>query len=172
VENLRVTKYNDNTIIDQITSNATWQGLSSGAWCWYNNDSGNNIPYGKLYNYYAVTTAKLCPTGWTIPTDAKWTIMTDYLGGSDIAGGKMKEAGLTHWNSPNPRATNESGFTGLPSGYRGGSSSGAGMFGYWWSSTEYNSDNAWIRYQDYLLGEVFRFEANKPNGMSVRCLRD
>ncbi|MBK8505294.1 MAG: fibrobacter succinogenes major paralogous domain-containing protein [Saprospiraceae bacterium] len=93
VENLRVTKYNDNTAIDQITNNATWSGLSTAAWCWYDNDNSYEVPYGKLYNWYAVNSTKLCPTGWHVPSDAEWTTMTDHLGGSSTAGGKMKRAG-------------------------------------------------------------------------------
>jgi len=174
VENLRVTKYNDNTVIDQITSNTIWSGLTTGAWCWYDNDNSNDNPYGKLYNWYAVNTNKLCPTDWHVPSDTEWTMLTDYLGGTSIAGGKMKETGTTHWISPNTGATNESGFTGLPGGRRNtnGGFLFIGNYGYWWSKSESSSSDAWYRYLDYLDGSVFRFNFDKRYGFSVRCVRD
>ncbi|MBK8504187.1 MAG: fibrobacter succinogenes major paralogous domain-containing protein [Saprospiraceae bacterium] len=173
-ENLKVTRYNDETLIPLVTDNTDWNNLTTPGHTWYNN-GGEEPRHGALYNYYVVAdsnTLNVCPTGWHVPSDLDWTTLTDYLGGSDVAGGKMKEAGLAHWISPNSEATNESGFSGLPSGYLGGDYDGIGMFTYWWSSTEYIPDNAWIRYQDYLVGEIFRFQANKYHGMSVRCLKD
>ncbi|MCB0685265.1 MAG: fibrobacter succinogenes major paralogous domain-containing protein [Saprospiraceae bacterium] len=174
VENLRVTKYRDNTIIDQITNNTTWEALSTGAWCWYTNDSNYDRPYGKLYNWYAVNTGRLCPSGWHVPTDAEWTNLTDFLGGLDIAGGKMKEAGTTHWISPNTGATNESGFTGHPGGFRHfvGSFNSLGGFGYWWSRTESSSSYATQRSLSYIDGSIIRFNNDKRLGHSVRCLKD
>ncbi|MCB0685264.1 MAG: fibrobacter succinogenes major paralogous domain-containing protein [Saprospiraceae bacterium] len=173
-ENFRVTQYNDKTVIDQITNNTTWEGLSTGAWCWYTNDSNYDRPYGKLYNWYAVNTGKLCPSGWHVPTDAEWTNLTDFLGGLDIAGGKMKEAGTTHWISPNTGATNESGFTGLPGGGRGTSGSffDLGDFGLWWSSTESSSSNAWYRSVYYGNIDVGRLGDGKRLGFSVRCVKN
>ena len=117
-ENLRVTTYNDNTLIDQITSAAIWAGLTSGAWCWYDNKSAYDAIYGKLYNWYAVNTEKLCPDGWHVPNEAMLTNLANYLGGFDFAGGKMKTTGTTYWTTPNTEASNESGFCGLPGGYR------------------------------------------------------
>ena len=119
VENLRTTRYNDGTAIPLVTGNTAWGSLTTPGYCWYNNDQATyGSTYGALYNWYAVNRGKLCPTGWHVATDAEWTQLTDYLGGVWVAGGKMKEAGLSHWESPNEGATNSSGFTALPGGHR------------------------------------------------------
>jgi uncharacterized protein (TIGR02145 family) len=115
-----------------------------------------------------------------VPTDAEWTALTDYLGGEAVAGGKMKsvgtiEEGIGLWYAPNIDATNESGFTGLPGGFRDSNLSefyGEGTNGIWWSSTEYDSNFAWYRYLNYLNGNATRDDTNKEAGFSVRCLRD
>lgn len=138
-ENLRTTKYKDNTAIPLVTDNTAWTNLSTPGYCWYNNDAATNkSTYGALYNWYTVNTGKLCPTGWHVPTDAEWSTLTTCLGGVGVAGGKLKEAGTSHWMSPNVGATNETGFTALPSGYRyaGGTFEYNGLGGWWWSSTE------------------------------------
>ena len=145
-ENLKVTHYNNGDEIPNIEDNAAWTGLSNGAYCNYQNDNDFVDTYGRLYNWFAVDDGReICPTGWHIATDAEWTILSDYLGGRHIAGGKLKEAGTTHWASPNTGATNSSGFTGLPSGMR---SSVDGIFGYqtegcgFWSNTQVNATEA------------------------------
>jgi uncharacterized protein (TIGR02145 family) len=178
-ENLKVTKYNDGTTIPNITDNTQWQNNTTGAWSYYNNDEANNAKYGKLYNWYAVSKTSngnknVCPTGWHVPTDAEWTVLTDYLGGESVAGGKMKEVGTTNWNSPNTSATNTSLFTGLPGGNRNviGIYSTIGNSGDWWSSPESNANGAWNRDLNYDNGNAFRYNFNKKNGLSVRCLRD
>ena len=147
-ENLRTTHYNDGTLIPNVTDNTAWSGLSSGARAYYANDSTQyDSVYGALYNWYAVETGNLCPTGWHVPTDEDWTTLTDTLGGEVIAGGKLKEKDTVHWNSPNIDATDEVGFTGLPGGLRSDSGSFFGIRGggYWWSATPVNSDNSWYR---------------------------
>ena len=178
-ENLKVTKYNDGTAIPNITDNTQWSNLTTGAWSYYNNDVANNAKYGKLYNWYAVSPTtngnkNVCPTGWHVPTDAEWTVLTNYLGGETVAGGKMKEVGTTSWNSPNIDATNTSLFTGLPGGYRDGSGNygNVGGIGDWWSSTEYDTYFAWARYLGYSDGDAYRDNYDKRDGFSVRCLRD
>ena len=176
VENLRTTKYNDSIGILNVTDDIQWSELDisqTGAWCYYNNDGDYNTPYGKLYNWYAVATGKLCPTGWNVPSDAEWTTLTDYLGGIGIAGGKIKETGTTHWNIPNTGATNESGFAGLPGGVRkfDGIFFDFSYFGHWWSSTGSGS-NAWYRLTSYNDDNVVRNSNNKRRGRSVRCVRD
>ena len=177
-ENLKVSKYNDGTTIPNIIDNTQWQNDTSGAWSYYNNDVANNTKYGKLYNWYAVSKTtngnkNVCPTGWHVPTDAEWTVLTDYLGGSIVAGGKMKEVGTASWNSPNTDATNTSLFTGLPGGYRysKGVCDYIGSVGGWWSSTEYDTSNAWNRGLSSYNGSAYRGYI-KTNGLSVRCLRD
>ena len=120
-ENLRVTRLNDNTPIQLVTSNSSWASMTTPAYCWYNNDeAANKNIYGGLYNWYAVNTGKLCPSGWHVPSHQEFTVLRDYLGGATAAGGKLKEVGLTHWKSPNTGATDSSGFTAVPSGTRTG----------------------------------------------------
>ena len=152
-----------------------WSALTSGAWADYNNDSQNGSTYGKLYNWHAVASVnKLCPTGWHVPTDAEWTTLSNTLGGSSVAGGKMKSTNT--WQSPNTNATNESGFSGLTGGLRlvNGTSSSILLYGQWWSSTEnsISSNNAWYRWLYFGFGDVARTDADKKHGLSVRCLRD
>ena len=178
-ENLKVSKYNDGTAIPNITDTTQWQNNTTGAWVYYNNDAANNTKYGKLYNWYAVSKTtndnkNVCPTGWHVPTDAEWTVLTDYLGGTTVAGGKMKAVDTTSWYSPNTDATNTSLFTGLPGGYRYdiGYYYYVGDNGYWWSSSENNTTIAWSRYLFRFLGIASRYYTNKNYGLSVRCLRD
>jgi uncharacterized protein (TIGR02145 family) len=113
----------------------------------------------------------ICPAGWHIPTDTEWSTLTDYLGGEDFAGGKMKESGTVHWNEPNVGATNESGFTALPGGFYGGGYSYLGSVGYWWSCTQINSA-AFTRQLYYSNVFVYRNDQEWYRGLSVRCLRD
>ena len=178
-ENLKVSKYSDGTTIPNITDITQWQNNTTGAWVYYNNDEENNTKYGKLYNWYVVSKTtngnkNVCPTGWHVPTDAEWTVLTDYLGGNSVAGGKMKEMETTNWTSPNTNATNTSLFTGLPGGYRYyvGSYRNIGDFGNWWSSSEIDTYSAWARNLSATNGVASRGYINKGNGVSVRCLRD
>ena len=175
-ENLRVTKYNDGTTIPLVTDATAWGNLTTAGYCWHNDDMNTyGTTYGALYNWYTVNTAKLCPTGWHVPSDTAWTTLETYLGGSSVAaGGKLKETGTTHWLSPNTGATNSSGFTALPGGYRFnyGTYDSIGNFGLWWSSTEDFAGYAWNRYLYYSYSNVVRYGSNKSYGFSVRCGRD
>ncbi|NDA64776.1 MAG: hypothetical protein EBX50_22530, partial [Chitinophagia bacterium] len=141
---------------------------------WYNNDSATYAcPYGRLYNWYAVTSSNnVCPTGWHVPSDAEWTTLTNFLGGENVAGGKMKSMGPQYWAEPN--ADNSSGFSGLPGGLRddGGSFGGGGDVGGWWSSTEGDTGSAWARALNYSNGLAGRDSLNKAYGLSVRCIKD
>ncbi len=161
------------------TSNQTNNGTIE-KYC-NNNTELKCTTYGGLYQWneimgYTTTPGVqgICPDGWHLPTDAEWTALTTYLGGEGVAGGKMKETGTTHWNSPNTGATNSSGFTGLPGGYRGlyGAFTNIGDYGYFWSSSEYSTPDAWNRFLGYYSAWVYRGYYNKGNGYSVRCLRD
>jgi len=175
VENLKTTKYNDGTAIPLVTDITAWINLTTPGYCWYNNDDTKyKTPYGALYNRYAVNTGKLCPTGWHIPTDAEWTKLTTYLGGDSVAGGKLKETGTTHWQSPNPGATNVTGFTALPGGYRDydGVFGNFGYYGYWWNSTEDNTYYTWFRVLSSSSSIVIRNFDNQGRGYSVRCVRN
>jgi uncharacterized protein (TIGR02145 family) len=175
VENLKTTKYNDGTPIPLVTDNAEWEALNTPGYCWYDNDAATyKNPYGALYNWYAVNTGKLCPTGWHVPTDAEWKTFTDYLGGEDVAGGKLKEIGTTHWDSPNTGATNETGFTGLPGGmrYDNGPFVDFGSTGRWWSATECGASCAFVWCLDYSEGGLLRYFSFNEWGFSVRCIKN
>lgn len=141
------------------------------SWC-YDNNAANCDVYGRLYDWNAAVIG--CPTGWHLPTDAEWTELVNFLGGADVAGGKLKEAGMAHWLGPNTGATNESGFTGLPGGLRGTSGlfEGLSSYGYWWSATPSDADHAYYRVLDFFFPEVARAEYLKGFGYSVRCVRD
>jgi uncharacterized protein (TIGR02145 family) len=172
VENLKITKYRNGDAIPNVTDSTAWYHLTTGAYCNYNNDINNATTYGRLYNWYTVNDSrKIAPTGWHVPTDAEWTTLTDYLGN---AGGKLKETGTAHWNSPNTGATNETGFTALPGGYRiyNGTFRSIGNYGNWWSSTENTTDYAWSRDMGCSHSYVYRTSFIKIPGYSVRCVRD
>ena len=184
-ENLRVSRYNDGTLISVVTSG--WGALTTGGRSWYDNDStAYENPYGNLYNWYAAAgiitpdgtpTNNICPSGWHVPTDAEWTILTDILGGLNVAGGKMKSTGTTYWSSESAGTDNSSGFSALPGGYRGSDDSFSSIrdFAFFWSATE-NFNFAWIRILYNLTGSVVRanyfYNGLKSVGASVRCLRD
>jgi uncharacterized protein (TIGR02145 family) len=173
-ENLRVTHYRNGDAIPNVTDNSAWAALSDGAYCWYINSVYINAKYGLLYNWYAVDDPRgLCPAGWHEPSDDEWTILTTYLGGDTVAGGKMKSVSAL-WADPNEDATNNSGFSGLPGGCRisDGSFYDVGNFGYWWTSTEYDYSFAYTRYLHYNFPEVYPNNYVKRFGLSVRCLRD
>lgn len=174
-ENLKVTKYRDGSLIPIVADMTSWSGLSSGAYCWINNDPVTYFnTYGALYNGYTMDDNNLCPTGWHVPTDADWTILTDFLGGLDVAGGKLKEVDTTHWENPNTGATNEFGFTALPSGSRSnyGGFHDFGRYGYWWSSSEVITIVASHRGLQYDGSDVLVGDNDKRFGFSVRCLKD
>ncbi len=172
-ENLRTTRYKDKLNFSYISDNTAWSGLTSSAYCWLDNDeTTNKNKYGGLYNWHAVTTRRLCPAKWHIPSDEEWTTLTTFLGGQDIAGGKLKETGTSHWISPNTGATNETGFTSLPGGYRPSDFQKAGEAGYWWTATEASASKAYYRMMENSGTIVSRLDAAKTYGYSVRCLRD
>ena len=181
-ENLDVMTYRNGDVIPQVTDATAWAGLTTGAWCYYNNDPLNGAIYGKLYNWYAVNDPRgLAPQGWHIPTDAEWTTLGTLLGVTDglgynwvDAGGKMKTPGITRWTTPNTSATNESGFAGLPGGYRyaHGPFNKVSEFGFWWSATETSADRASVRLISYNNSTLWNFYLEKQYGYSVRCLRD
>ena len=174
IENLKVTRYKDGTVIDQITNQLTWSGLTTGAWCWYDNDHTYDSLYGKLYNWYAVNSGMLCPTGWHIPSEGEWIFLGEYLGGQALAGVKIKEIGVSNWKSPNTGATNESGFTGVPGGRRssGGPFNLISDYAFWWSRTVESTSNAIYAYIIFIDTALYRSDIDKTYGLSVRCLKD
>ena len=184
-KNLDVTTYRDGTPIPQVTDPTAWANLTTGAWCYYNNDPANGAIYGKLYNWYAVagihdndpnTPNKiLAPLGWHVPTDGEWTTLTTFLGGLDVAGQQMKEIGNLHWVNSNTIGTNFSGFTGLPGGLRAGQDGtffAFGSHGHWWSSSAYDAANAWYRVLSYNYAYGIRGSDRKGHGMSMRLVKD
>lgn len=189
-ENLKVSKYNDNTPIPNVTNNTEWAYLTTGAWCNYNNLAVNDTIYGKLYNWYAVNTGKLAPTGWHVPTDAEWTILQEYLiahGGNydgSTTGNDISKslAAKIIWPADNTQGTigtllsinNSSGFNALPGGYRDGPFYNYINEGNWWTSTiggDYNQ-YAWHRNMKYYLRYLYRNLQYPEVGMSVRCVKD
>jgi len=174
-ENLKTTKYSDGTAIPIVTDGGAWAALTTPGYCWQNNDEATyKATYGALYNWYAVNTGKLCPTGWHVSTNAEWTTLTTYLGGEAVAGAKLKESGTAHWTSPNAGATNETGFTALPGPGRdiGGGFHDIGDHGYLWSATQSDLIKAWYRYLFYNSNVLSGGDLSKVFGFSVRCVRD
>ncbi len=174
-ENLKVSQYQNGDPIPTNLSNHKWGKTTSGAFAIYENDEANHIKYGKLYNWYAMVDKRnVCPVGWHVPSDQEWTRLENYLGGAEVAGGKMKA--IIGNDSPNTGATNESGFSGLLGGYRSKdgtySGIGNGNLGCWWSSTEYSTIGGWDRYLLWSIGNSDRAKAGKQNGFSVRCIKD
>ena len=182
-KNLNVSTYRDGTPIPKVENGSTWSSLTTGAYCYYNNDSATYAAvYGKLYNWYAVAgiydassfsdsslRKNLAPAGYKIPTDGDWTTLELTLGAN--AGTQMKTT--SGWNNGG-NGTNSSGFAGLPGGSRngGGTFNGIGDVGNWWSSSEASTTGAWARYLYYPNSMVASYDASEANGFSVRCLRD
>jgi uncharacterized protein (TIGR02145 family) len=177
-ENLKTTKYRNGDLIGTTTPatlDISAEATPKYQWA-YDGNENYVATYGRLYTWYAVTdTRNVCPTGWHLPNDAEWATLTTSLGGEDVAGGKLKEAGTTHWSAPNEGATNSSGFTALPSGYRNdlGAFVSVGYDGSWWSSTEYTTTYAYYLFMFYLWSDVYSYsDGYQQDGFSVRCLRD
>jgi uncharacterized protein (TIGR02145 family) len=173
-ENLKTTQYSDGQPIPRIMDDSEWETFTQGGYCYYNNEFSIKYLYGALYNWNAVKTGLLCPSGWHVPAEADWTILTDYLGGESEAGGKLKESGTTHWESPNTGATNETGFTALPGGSRLTNSEfyGIGVNGIWWSATESPGDFAYFHYMSGDEQNMRTFDGSQKNGYSVRCVKE
>lgn len=173
-ENLKTTRYRDSTAIPLVVDNSVWSSQIMPGYSWYNDDESNKNIYGALYNWYAVNTGKLCPTGWHVPTDSEWITLTSRLGGELLAGGKLKETGTAYWKSPNANATNETGFTALPGGYRTstGDYENSGGYGNWWSTTSSMANVANYRYLYFGNGTVTKSFVNQKYGLSVRCLKN
>ena len=178
-ENLRTTKYRDGTSISNVIDNTAWINLTTGAYCNYNNTTNADTiaTYGRLYNWYAATNSRnIAPEGWHLPTEAEWRTLIDYLGNNEV-GGKMKETGTTHWLSPNTGATNESGFTALPSGIRSdfrelGKFFAMGKIGYYWSSTPLDTNYYLLPCLSNVDAMVSLTGFYNTDGLSVRLIKD
>lgn len=188
-ENLKTSKYNDGTIIPNILDNDKWMNDTLGAWCNYKNDTSYNSKYGKLYNGYVIVNTKnknVCPSGWHIPTYSEWLILTDYLGGEKIAGGKMKEVGTSNWNAPNTDATNISLFSGIPISSRGYDGFYYNKFGTivsWWSQSKWKTPSTdpnlivsgkslWYFYVESYHSELGKLGGGLSGGTPIRCIKD
>ena len=180
-ENLKTSKYNNGDPIPNVTDSKEWSNLTTGAWSYHKNDVTFDTKYGKLYNWYAISSTtndnkNVCPTGWHVPTDAEWTILSDYLGGMAYAASKMKEVKeLEIWYTHNSDATNSSLFTGKPGGVRSPSGEYALLYyyGYWWSSSEGTYSNAGLsRAVDGINTSLSAPNYGKNGGLSIRCLKN
>ena len=187
--NMDVTTYRDGTVIPNVTDPTAWGSLTTGAWCYYNNDAAN-ASYGKLYNWYAIAgiydaaslnnpllRKQFAPTGGHVPNISEWTELTDYLGGVNVAGGQLKTVGTSMWLTPNANATNETGFSAIPGGFRrnatGSSTFGSiGSFAFFWLALESDVSNASYCNLTYNNGTASNGNANKNFGYSVRCIKD
>jgi uncharacterized protein (TIGR02145 family) len=181
LENLKTKHYRNGDAIPNVTDGYTWQYLTSGAYCNYGNNESNSTIYGLLYNGYAVSDSRnICPIGWHIPSEAELLTLVNYLGGVDVAGGKLK-ATTSHWYTPNVGANNSSGFTALPGGYRRTILPGEYEYGkfsnltwtaYFWTSENVDVNNALSFYLHYTFKEIKIGPNDKLSGYSVRCIKD
>jgi uncharacterized protein (TIGR02145 family) len=174
-ENLKVTHYRNGITIPIVADSASWSGQTSGAYCNINNDASQVAIYGRLYNWYAINDSSvIAPAGWHVASDSEWQTLVDFLGGDAVAGGKMKETGTTHWITPNVGATNESGFSALPGGFRydTGNFYGFGAHGNFWSSTAAGGNVSWYRFLHCTNAGVARYSSNITAGFSIRCVKD
>jgi uncharacterized protein (TIGR02145 family) len=179
-ENLKVTHYSNGDSIPFITDNTGWKNAAAGAYCYYDNTSSNGNMYGALYNWFTVEDVRnLCPTGWHVPNETDWSVLIDFLSGKNISGGKLKIT-LTEpeaeprWDSPNTGATNESGFSGLPSGFRdhNGNFLGKGKYVYFWYAEAFNPDQSNYKILSYNNSIFDVAHQKKSYGASVRCVKD
>jgi len=186
-ENLKTTHFQDGTSVPLVSDDADWFSLSTGGYCMYNNDPAYAAIYGFLYNWYAATDVhNIAPTGYHVPSNDEWTTLKNYLGGSNVAGGRAKETGLSHWHTPNTGATNSSGFLSIPGGARYVNASplspvtfsGQSYYSDWWTTsitgisalfveTSYNSE---IMYRDGFLGGVGYYDPR--TGYAIRCVKN
>jgi uncharacterized protein (TIGR02145 family) len=176
-ENLRTSTLKDNTAITPVTGSTDWASLDAPGYCWYGNVASNSsvaVVCGALYNWQTVATGKLCPTGWHVPLQDEYNALVSFVGGVEIAGGKLKENGTKTWSNPNVWGTNLSGFTGLPCGMRNadGSYVGIGVAALFWSATEYSATDGVC---GMLISSTAAYgDSHQPKGagLSVRCIKD
>jgi uncharacterized protein (TIGR02145 family) len=175
VEDLKTTRYKDGTPIPNIIDNDAWNVDIVGSYCWQNHDIANKSIYGALYNWYAVNNIHgLAPTGWRIPTVIDYTTLASYLGGYAIAGGKLKEIGITHWQTPNTGASDLYGFKSVPGGMRmeNGTFIMFHQYNCLWTATDFDVNHAYERWLNYQNTIFLDSGGGKSRGYSVRCMRD
>lgn len=174
-ENLSVSKYRNGDLIPQVEDNEEWSKLTTGAWCYYNNDIEHGEKFGKLYNWYAVVDPRgLAPEGYHIPSHDEWESLMASLGGDFCAGGKMKEKGTVNWASPNEKGNNQSGFTALPGGFRWKEDGfdGSGDKATFWTTSEHNEVYGKLRQIGNKNRNVILSYSPKEQGCSIRCIKD
>jgi uncharacterized protein (TIGR02145 family) len=186
LENLKTTKFNDNTVIPEVTNDTLWSVTTNPGYCWYDNNIFYKEPYGALYNWHAVSTGKLAPQGWHVATKEDWEQLLDYLGGHAVAGAKLKEIGTSHWINPNDDATNETGFTAVPNGYRSDHEGPVFDVNYdgkfinvyyranWWTGTQDVDypETAWAVDMLWNWNSVGMNNSPKGLGRAIRCVKD
>jgi len=171
-ENLNAAQYRNGDPIPQVQDKEEWDNLTTGAWCYYENNSANGTTYGRLYNWYAVSDSRgLAPDGWHVSSDEEWTVLVEKFGGSYTAGEKLKTT--SGWEEGG-NGTNASGFTAIPGGYRNheGHFINKGYNALFWTTTEMNSTNVWFRNVIASIPDVYRPNYGKDFGLSVRCVKD
>jgi uncharacterized protein (TIGR02145 family) len=174
-KNLNVSTYRNGDPIPQVQDPMQWANLTTGAWCYYENNIGNEAVYGKLYNWYAINDSRgLAPVDWHIPNNAEWTTLINCLGGESVAGGKMKSTGIGLWTPPNVGATNSSGFSGLPGGKRikNGTFYDIGNYASFWTFSEGIYGLALGYYLDFTNAYIYNGNYGKEFGFYVRCVKD
>ena len=180
-ENLNVATFRNGDRIFEANNSKDWEKClysKKAAWCYYKYDSNNSSIYGKFYNWFAINDPRgLSPEGWHVPSDSEWGILITYLGGENVAGGKLKETGIIHWQGTTTNATNKSGFTALPAGvvYVDGKFLGFGEEACFWSSNE-DTKNIWSTILNNVDNRMIRQPFNnedwlKNQGLSVRCVK-
>jgi uncharacterized protein (TIGR02145 family) len=185
VENLKVNHLNNGQAILNLKDSASWTKSKKPSYCYYNNDSVGNRIYGKLYNFYTVNTGKVCPTGWKVPSDSDWFKLLSFVGGENIAAGKLKVKTYKYWGAPNVGAVDSFGFSALPGGYRSYNSThfyGRNIFGNWWSSKIIKQYYGGAPSTDDSLARSFTMYYDKANvinitnwfnnGLSIRCIKE
>jgi len=180
LKNLDIERFRNGDIIPQITDSAKWANTQSPGWCYFDNDPSNGKIFGKLYNRYAVEDKRcLAPVGWHIPTEKDWEELEEFLGADSVVGGSLKSTGTIEnkdglWFAPNTGATNKSGFSALPGGYRypDGTFFGLGYYGYWWAFTGVDTNNTWHRFLHYQGSYIHYLDYGPNAGLSIRCLKN
>jgi uncharacterized protein (TIGR02145 family) len=174
-ENLRCSKYSNGNSIPFVLSVEDWKALESEAYCMFNNDEDMGEEYGYLYNWFAVSEERnICPTGWHVPDYEEWSELILFLGGLPEAGGAMKDTGTLHWEN-NTDATNLSGLTMLPGGYRSyfnGAYNSMGIYGAWWANSEIDRKLAWGIALRYYNAYAYKYHYEKNTALSIRCIKD
>jgi uncharacterized protein (TIGR02145 family) len=178
-ENLNVSRFRNGDFIPEAKTEEEWIKAGENkqpAWCYYDNDTTNGVKYGKLYNWYAVIDLRgLAASGWHIPSDSEWVILTDHIGDDEIKEKKLKSTtGWANYEGQIGNGNNKSEFSALPGGYRdqNGAFSSMSYGGNWWCLTENNTLEAWDRYFNSIIHDADRFSTNKGNALSVRCVKD